>query len=76
MLQFALPQSGASINYTNATSGDENGFSFKGNMPDLNGYATQLSTDTSFISIDGGGFPHLSTIQAFADLLHHPEDAS
>ena len=56
ILQVTFLQSAASINCTKAMSGCEHGFSFKGNIPDLNGYATQLSTDTSFVSIDGGGF--------------------
>ena len=76
MLRAALPQSGDSVNYT--TFAGKAGFSYEGDIPDLHDFITPLagSTTINFIAIDSGGFPNLSKVQSYSDLLHHPDNAS
>ena len=73
LLQAVLQQTASSVNYTSLAG--QAGFSFQGNIPALDGYTSLFNATTNFVSISGGGFSHLSTIGAFADLLYHPNNA-
>ena len=73
LLQAILQQTASSINYTSLAG--HAGFSFQGNIPALDGYTSLFNATTNFVSISGGGYSHLSTIGAFADLLYHPNNA-
>ena len=67
-------QSVQSVNYTSV--GGNAGFTFEGSMPDLDPSDTiQFNSTTTFLPINGGGFSHLSTIPAYANLLYHPNNS-
>ena len=72
LLQSTLQETASSVQYTSLAG--QAGFSFQGNIKDLNDY-TSLYNTTNFLPISGGGFSHLSTIEYFAGLLYHPNNA-
>lgn len=62
-----------SLNYTDFNGNA--GFMFDGNLDGLDSsYTVPVNSTTSFLPISGGGLPHLSTIQAYMDLMVHPHD--